>query len=171
MVRAAVQGHAGESISSATNTVGKGVRRSLRKRTNDVRVLAKEVKELIDPQDILKSLYRFGREESQWSSQNVIHKPIGCSKPLSKSLDSFHSINESTESGISMKMIKATLTRSSRNSKQFQRTRFRSLSLTIQKLSDTRNSCYDCGDENVVQEAITMNDSKVCRSVKRRGST
>ncbi len=73
--------------------------KSLRKKTTCARTMAREIKELVDPEDLLKSLCRLGKEESQWSSQNVIHKPIGLSTQLSKSLESFDTIDETAETG------------------------------------------------------------------------
>ena len=73
-----------DTLTDTTSSIGKGFRRSLRKQTNNATTFAREVKDIVDPEDMLKTITRRGKDDK--TNQKIIHKPIDWS--LSKSFDS-----------------------------------------------------------------------------------
>ena len=80
---ASIPRQAGDTLLDTTSSIGKGVTKSIRKQSVGACTFVREVKDCVDPEDLIKSISQLGKDGKEViprRDQKVIHTPIDWSK-------------------------------------------------------------------------------------------
>ena len=80
---ASIPRQAGDTLMDTTTSIGKGVTKTIRKQSMSASTFLSEVKDCVDPEDLLHSITQLNKDEkdvNQRRDQKIIHTPIDWSK-------------------------------------------------------------------------------------------